>query len=50
MKNKNALNRKQLQSILGGKEMCFDIMTGECKKYGPFCGERECQIIPEIEL
>jgi len=51
MKNQNLnngkkLNKKQLRSITGGKEMCIDMTTGECKKYGPFCGELQCQIIP----
>ena len=53
MKNQNLtsgkkLNKKQLRTILGGKEQCIDPMTGQCRKYGIGCAERICQLI-EIE-
>lgn len=50
MKNLNLdkgkkLNKRELRSITGGKEMCIDPATGECRKYGKGCAEVKCQVI-----
>ncbi|KFF21690.1 hypothetical protein [Chryseobacterium sp. JM1] len=50
MKNKNLsngkkLNKRELRTIVGGKEMCIDPFTGECRKYGRGCAEQQCQLI-----
>lgn len=50
MKNLNLdkgkkLNKRELRSITGGKEMCIDPATGECRKYGRGCAEAKCQVI-----
>lgn len=39
-------DKKQLRSITGGGEIGIDMTNGEYKKYGPFCGELQCKIIP----
>lgn len=50
MKNLNVnhgkkLNKKQLRSITGGKEICTDPSTGECTKFGIGCVELKCRLI-----
>lgn len=50
MKNLNVtngkkLNKKQLRLITGGKEICVDPGTGECRKFGIGCVELKCQLI-----
>ncbi|WP_276730399.1 hypothetical protein [Chryseobacterium carnipullorum] len=50
MKNQNLnngkkLNKRELRTIVGGKEMCVDPSTGECRKYGRTCAELRCQLI-----
>ncbi|MCT2406468.1 hypothetical protein NZD88_02720 [Chryseobacterium antibioticum] len=45
MKNLKKLNKRELRTIVGGKEMCIDPATGECMKYGRGCAEQQCQLI-----
>ncbi|MBL1220687.1 hypothetical protein JET18_07545 [Chryseobacterium sp. L7] len=46
MKNKGKkLNKRELRSIIGGKEQCIDPATGECRKYGNGCAEMKCRLI-----
>jgi hypothetical protein len=51
MKNQNLnngkkLNKKQLRSIVGGKEQCVEPTTGQCRKFGIGCAEKQCQLLP----
>ncbi|WP_415327583.1 bacteriocin [Chryseobacterium sp. MMS23-Vi53] len=46
MKNLKKLNKKELRSVMGGKEQCIDPMTGQCKKFGIGCAELQCQLLP----
>ncbi|HAO09066.1 MULTISPECIES: bacteriocin [Chryseobacterium] len=45
LQNGKKLNKKQLKSITGGKEICTDPFTKECLKYGIGCVELKCQLI-----
>jgi hypothetical protein len=45
LNNGKKLNKKQLRLITGGKELCVNPATGECKKYGIGCVELKCQFI-----
>ena len=46
LKDVKKLERKQLQSIQGGKKQCIDPQTGQCTQYGLMCAERICQALP----
>ena len=45
LNNGKKLNKRELRSITGGKEMCVDPATGQCMKYGIGCAELKCQLI-----
>ncbi|MGE4512860.1 hypothetical protein [Chryseobacterium taeanense] len=45
LNNGRKLNKKQLRSVTGGKEICVDPGTGECRKFGIGCVELKCQLI-----
>jgi bacteriocin-like protein len=45
LNNGKKLNKKQLRSITGGKEICTDPSTKECFKFGIGCVEKKCQLI-----
>lgn len=45
LNNGKKLNNRELRTIVGGKEMCIDSATGECRKYGIGCAEKQCQLI-----
>ncbi|MGH1517527.1 bacteriocin [Chryseobacterium sp. JK1] len=40
------LNKKELNTIQGGRRICIPPGTTECAYYGKFCGEPECQVPP----
>ncbi|WP_180277254.1 bacteriocin-like protein [Chryseobacterium sp. 52] len=50
MKNLKKLSKRELRVITGGKEMCIDSATGECRKYGNSCAEMKCRLIDPIEF
>ncbi|WP_326983873.1 hypothetical protein VUJ46_04855 [Chryseobacterium sp. MYb264] len=48
MKNQNLqkdkkLNKKELKTIKGRLQMCWDAFTGECTSYGRQCAEAQCK-------
>ncbi|WP_173426479.1 hypothetical protein [Chryseobacterium angstadtii] len=45
LNNGKKLTKRELRVITGGKEMCIDPATGECRKYGRGCAEVQCQVI-----
>lgn len=51
MKNQNLqrgkkLNKRELKSITGGLQMCWDRDTNQCTDHGRQCAEFQCRYIP----
>ncbi|RTZ46429.1 bacteriocin [Chryseobacterium arthrosphaerae] len=38
------LNKKQLNTIQGGRKICIPPGYTECAEFGKYCGEPECQV------